>query len=215
MDVIPASGFNADFDLPDWRYILGSIHATFDAGSFPGATDLAGLIAEAAEQADHHPDIDIRYPSLVRVRLITHASGGITQEDMDLAAAISEAASSSGAKAKPEIATECEIAIDATDIEAVKAFWMAAFGYVDAGEAIVDPLRLGPAVWFQQMDEPRSQRNNIHIDITVSHDLGEQRVREVIEAGGRLISDRRAPAFWILGDPEGNEVCICTWQARD
>ena len=34
-------------------------------------------------------------------------------------------------------------------------------------------------------------------------------------AGGRLVSDAAAPAFWVLADAEGNEACICTWQGRD
>ena len=36
-----------------------------------------------------------------------------------------------------------------------------------------------------------------------------------IAAGGTLVSDAAAPAFWVLADPEGNEACVCTWQARD
>ena len=36
-----------------------------------------------------------------------------------------------------------------------------------------------------------------------------------IAAGGHLVSDSRAPAFWVLADVEGNEACVCTWQARD
>ncbi|WP_412753780.1 VOC family protein [Krasilnikovia sp. M28-CT-15] len=34
-------------------------------------------------------------------------------------------------------------------------------------------------------------------------------------AGGRLVSDERAPAYWVLADPEGNKICLCTWQNRD
>jgi len=36
-----------------------------------------------------------------------------------------------------------------------------------------------------------------------------------LAAGGRLVSDAAAPAFWVLADAEGNEACICTWQGRD
>ena len=41
------------------------------------------------------------------------------------------------------------------------------------------------------------------------------RIERALAAGGRLVSDSRAPAFWILADPEGNEACVCTWQGRD
>jgi 4a-hydroxytetrahydrobiopterin dehydratase len=111
-----------------------------------------------------------------------------------------------------------EIAVDALDIAAVRPFWQAVFGYVDeAGTAdgLVDPLGQGPAVWFQQMDAARPQRNRIHFDITVPHDEARRRIRDTLDAGGTLVSDAEAPAFWILADPEGNEVCVCTWQGRD
>ena len=39
--------------------------------------------------------------------------------------------------------------------------------------------------------------------------------QRALAAGGTLVSDEAAPRFWVLCDPEGNEVCICTWQGRD
>jgi 4a-hydroxytetrahydrobiopterin dehydratase len=82
-------------------------------------------------------------------------------------------------------------------------------------DPIVDPLRLGPAIWFQQMSAPRPQRNRIHFDISVPHDSAPARIEAALAAGGHLVSDDRAPAFWVLADPEGNEACITTWQGRD
>ena len=79
----------------------------------------------------------------------------------------------------------------------------------------VDPYGRAPAFWFQQMDAPRPQRNRIHVDVTVPHDVAEQRITAALAAGGTLVSDKAAPAFWVLADPEGNEACICTWQGRD
>jgi 4a-hydroxytetrahydrobiopterin dehydratase len=49
----------------------------------------------------------------------------------------------------------------------------------------------------------------------VPHDEASQRIRAALAAGGTLVSDRRAPAFWVLADPEGNEACVTTWQGRD
>ena len=65
------------------------------------------------------------------------------------------------------------------------------------------------------MDAPRPQRNRIHIDVTVAHDEAEDRIAAALAAGGRLLTDQYAPSFWVLADAEGNEACICTWQARD
>jgi glyoxalase superfamily protein len=86
----------------------------------------------------------------------------------------------------------------------------------DGGQdAIVDPAGQLPAIWFQQMDAPRPQRNRVHFDITVAHDEAELRVRAALDAGGRLVNDSFAPSFWVLADVEGNEACVCTWTERD
>jgi 4a-hydroxytetrahydrobiopterin dehydratase len=114
-----------------------------------------------------------------------------------------------------------EIAIDALDAAAIRPFWQAVLGYIDEpgrsgpGAGLVDPLGQGPAVWFQQMDAPRPQRNRIHFDITVAGAEAEPRVRAALAAGGTLVSDEAAPSFWVLADAEGNEACVCTWLQRD
>ena len=119
-------------------------------------------------------------------------------------------------EAEPGVVTQLEIAIDAIDIPAVKPFWEAVLGYKPhLDDDSVDPQGRAPAFWFQQMDAPRPQRNRIHIDVTVPHDVAQQRIEAALAAGGTLVSDGAAPAFWILADPEGNEACICTWQGRE
>jgi len=82
-------------------------------------------------------------------------------------------------------------------------------------DAIRDPAGLGPAFWFQQMDAPRPQRNRIHLDVIVPHDEVDDRIAAAVAAGGTLVSDTAARAFWVLADPEGNEACLCTWEDRD
>jgi 4a-hydroxytetrahydrobiopterin dehydratase len=113
------------------------------------------------------------------------------------------------------------MAIDAVDIPAIRPFWKAVMGYVDEPgsdgpqNGIVDPAGQLPAIWFQQMDTPRAQRNRVHFDITVPHDEAEPRVNAALAAGGRLVDDSFARSFWVLADAEGNEVCVCTWTDRD
>ncbi|HLK74787.1 MAG TPA: VOC family protein [Streptosporangiaceae bacterium] len=114
-----------------------------------------------------------------------------------------------------------EIGIDALDASAIRPFWRAVLGYVDEPgwsgpwDGLVDPLGQGPAVWFQRMDAPRPQRNRIHFDVSVPHDEAAPRIRATLAAGGKLLSDAEAPAFWVLADAEGNEACVSTWQGRD
>jgi 4a-hydroxytetrahydrobiopterin dehydratase len=88
-------------------------------------------------------------------------------------------------------------------------------GRDDSPEDLVDPYRRGLSLWFQGMDAPRPQRNRLHVDVWVPHDRAEERVAAALAAGGRLVSDAQAPAWWVLADPEGNEVCVATWRARD
>src|SRR5215218_4443285 len=116
--------------LPDWRYVLGRLEATFRCSSFGAAGALVARIAEAADAADHHPDVDVRYPAVVHVALTTHASGAEpTELDVALATTISALAAAVGATSEPATAQGWEIAIDAVDIDAVRPFWEAVTGY--------------------------------------------------------------------------------------
>jgi 4a-hydroxytetrahydrobiopterin dehydratase len=200
--------------LDDWRFVLNSIHADFRAGSVPAAASLVSALAEAAEAARHHPDVDLRYPDRVRVMLTTHATGGVTTHDAELAREISRLAVQAGATSEPAAPQAVEIAIDTMDADRIRPFWAAVLGYRDDRGNLVDPLRIGPPMWFQQMDEPRTDRDRFHIDVSVPHDVAEARVTAALAAGGRLVSDRYARSWWILADADGNEACVCTWQDR-
>ncbi|WP_250442840.1 VOC family protein [Actinotalea sp. C106] len=208
-------------DHRHWRVVLGRIHGTFRTGSFTRGLELTQQVAAVAEQMNHHPDVDLRYGS-VHLSCVSHDVGGLTARDVALARAVSAVVDELGVEAAPTASQALEIAIDALDIPAVLPFWRAVLGYVDepapaegALPALADPAGRGAAVWFQQMDEPRPQRNRIHLDVSVPHDVAEERVAAALAAGGHLVSDTRAPAFWVLADGEGNEACVCTWQARE
>jgi 4a-hydroxytetrahydrobiopterin dehydratase len=75
---------NALGDLDDWSGDTGGIRRTVVAPTFPHAIRLVDAVAEAAEEADHHPDIDIRYRT-VTFALSTHSAGGVTERDVQLA----------------------------------------------------------------------------------------------------------------------------------
>lgn len=200
--------------VDDWRFVLGKIVACYDTRSYIDGATLVQAIATAAAAADHHPDVRLAYPGTVRVQVATHAVGRLTHHDVDLARTISGLAADAGASACPSEAWELEMALDTMDADRIRPFWEAVLGYEDASGVLVDPQRRGPALWFQQMDQPRTQRNRFHLDISVPHDVAETRVAKAIEAGGVLVSDARAKAFWVLADADGNEICICTWQDR-
>lgn len=216
---VTADEFADDPTLADWRVILRRAEAVFRAPSLAAAAAWIPKVIAAADAADHHPDIDLRYPGRLHVSVTTHATGGLTELDVALARQISQLAAADGLQPEAMTAIGAEIGIDALDIGAVRPFWKAVLGYVDdkrddPPNGLVDPLRVGPPVWFQQMDAPRPQRNRIHVDVTVAHDLAEARVAAALAAGGRLVSDANARSWWVLADAEGNEACVCTWQDR-
>ncbi len=70
--------------LPKWKLEQGELVQTVTFSSFKQAITFVNRIAELAENAGHHPDIDIRY-NCVRLALVTHDAGGITQKDISLA----------------------------------------------------------------------------------------------------------------------------------
>lgn len=200
--------------VPGWRALASGLHLTVATGDFASALALVDRIGAIAEEHQHHPDLDLRW-GRVHVSTRSHDVGGITDRDVRLATAVNEVLDELGLE--PELArvAELEIAIDAMDIAAVRPFWAAVLGYDEGhGRDLIDPESLRPLVWFQQMDEPRPQRNRIHFDVWVAPEEAEPRIARVLEAGGRVVSDTEAPSFWVLADPEGNEACICTAQQR-
>ena len=74
-------------DLPGWELGDGEITREFRLDSFGGAIAFVVRLSYAAEAANHHPDLDIRY-SRVGVTLSTHSAGGVTAKDLELARTI-------------------------------------------------------------------------------------------------------------------------------
>jgi 4a-hydroxytetrahydrobiopterin dehydratase len=72
--------------VPDWQIESGELVRTFLFKDFRASLAFVNKVGDLAEAAGHHPDIDIRY-NKVRLGLVTHDAGGITQKDFDLAAA--------------------------------------------------------------------------------------------------------------------------------
>jgi 4a-hydroxytetrahydrobiopterin dehydratase len=211
-----------------WRYLLDALRTSVAVTSLARAAEVTGVaVAACAAQADGHLRADVRADRVV-LTLQSLDRAALTDRDTDLARRVTAAVRGIGLRTEPDLAGGAprsvqmlELAIDALDIPAIRPFWKAVLGYAAEPGAdrptdpLVDPVGQGPAVWFQQLDKPRPQRNRIHLDLTVPHDEATRRIQAALAAGGRLLSDDRAPAFWVLADVEGNEVCVTTWQGRD
>ncbi|NDF41381.1 MAG: 4a-hydroxytetrahydrobiopterin dehydratase [Actinobacteria bacterium] len=74
--------------LADWNIGDGSISREFQLRSFAVIADFVRDVISASDRLDHHPDIDIRHPNSVFIRVTTHAIGGLSTHDAELATEI-------------------------------------------------------------------------------------------------------------------------------
>jgi len=203
--------------LDDWRFFLMKLHARFKTGSFTKGLELVTRITEAAEAANHHPDVVLTYPQ-VDVDLTSHDVGGVTSRDVALAREISAIARDLGVDAAPRDVSTLELALDVPDAEEVRPFWAAVLGY-DSSSAwpeVVDKGGRNNTLWFQTaLGATGEVQQRFHLDIVVPREVAEERVQAAVDAGGTLVSTDEVPAFWVLADRHGNKVCVCTADGRE
>jgi len=206
--------------LEDWEQIFDRIKARFRTGDFATGLALVNKIGAAAEAANHHPDIQLTYSDVI-VTLSSHDVRGITSRDLDLARQISSHAAELGIDSDTTGLTQLELGLDTAIGPQLAPFYAALLGgKVEDGEP-VDPSGQVPTVWWQAPngdetwalpEQPFEQR--WHFDVWVAPDEAERRLQAILHAGGRLVSDRAAPAYWVVEDAEGNRACICTPAGR-
>lgn len=204
--------------LTGWAYFYNSLETRIATPDFAAGLALVVAIGAAAEQANHHPDVNLRYTH-VDVRLTSHDEQGVTIRDVRLARTITALAADAGLRPASGPISRLDMALDTPDRDQVMPFWEAVFGLVRAehpelGIDLTDPADKLPELWFQQSgdEEPRQRW---HHDLWIDPAEVQPRIDAAIAAGGRLVSDEQAPSYWVLADPEGNKICLCTWQDRD
>lgn len=208
----------ADEGLTGWAYFYNSLETRIATPDFAAGLALVAAVGAAAEQAGHHPDVNLRHTH-VDVRLASPDEQGVTSREVQLARTVTAVAADAGLRPASGPVSRLEIALDTPDRAQVIPFWEAVFGLVRAenpelGVDLTDPADTLPTLWFQQSgdEEPRQRW---HHDLWIDPAEVQPRIAAAIAAGGRLVSDEQAPAYWILADPEGNKICLCTWQDRD
>ena len=204
----------ADADLSGWVNLLGGLQTRMRTGDFATGLKVVNAIGAAAEDMDHHPDVDLRYGH-VDVRLSSHDVGGLTERDVRLARRISEIATEADVELDGMVTARLELALDTPAHERVLPFWAAVMAMEPAanGVDVADPADALPLIWFQSSgsEEPRQRW---HPDVWVDPSQVQPRIDAALAAGGTLVSDAEAPSFWVLADPDGNRMCLCTWQDR-
>lgn len=203
--------------LAGWVYIstpLGGLQTRIRTAGFAAGLRIVTAIGATAEEMDDHPDLDLRSDH-IDVRLSSNDDHTITERDVRLARAITSIAADAGGALDSASVSGLELALDSPNAASVAPFWRAVLGmeHLDDSADLVDPDEALPAVWFQQSgsEEPRQRW---HPDVWVDPAQVQLRIDAALAAGGTLVSDAEAPAFWTLADPEGNRMCLCTWQGR-
>jgi hypothetical protein len=67
---------------------------------------------------------------------------------------------------------------------------------------------------MQKLNPDKPLHHAMHVDVSVAREEAERRLAAALAAGGRIVDDSDAPAWWILADRPGNKVCIGSWPDR-
>jgi 4a-hydroxytetrahydrobiopterin dehydratase len=219
-DRISVRQFHEADGTGDWRVLGDGACAYFRTGSFAAGARLVQAISKLPGLGDLHPDVDLRHDG-VTVRLVTVADDyyGMSQPDVELARQISQVAREQGVPADPSAVQNLLVIPGAPVTAEVMPFWRALLGYEPRSDSpeedLVDPRSRGPGFWFEAMDEPRQGGGAIHVAVWVPPEQAEARVAAALAAGGHLVRDDHAPAWWTLADAAGNEADIATTKSRD
>lgn len=204
LDFLAAEG------LGDWVVLHGGPTAVYRTASLAEAALIANAIAQIPGLEGTRVQLNVVAQRLT-VRL-TREVWNIESEHINLARAISKVAKSLGAVAERAQVQEVQIAIAAKPEAVDLDFWRAILGYEpmldDSG---VDPLGNSSTVWMQEIDEAKDLMHAMHLDVSVAREVAEQRLAAAVSAGGVVVDDSHAPAWWVLADRSGNKVCIVSW----
>jgi len=196
--------------LEDWVVLHGGPSAVFLTNSLIDAADLARAVTQLPGLEGTNVQLSI-VSNRLTVRL-TREIWKIEQEHITLAREISSIAKSLGAAAEPNQVQEVQFAIaakkDAIDLK----FWRAVLGYDSMlDDNVIDPLGVSSTVWMQDIEEGKTLRHAMHIDVSLSKESAQARVDAAVAAGGIVVDGSHAPSWWILADRSGNKVCVVAW----
>jgi 4a-hydroxytetrahydrobiopterin dehydratase len=143
---------------------------------------------------------------------LTRGVERLESHHVEVARAISDVARRHGAVANRGAVQEVQLAVAARPSDQDVRFWRAVLGYDTLAEDNgVDPLGHGSTVWMQDLDPAKPMRHAMHVDVSVAREHAVRRLEAALAAGGRVVEDSEAPAWWVLSDRAGNRVCIASW----
>ena len=206
---------------PDWRIVSDGAVAFFPTENLEASAHFVAGLAHLAGLGEHNFGIDVRREG-VTVRVVTLRDDlmGMTQLDLQLAQQISSVAREHGLRADPSKIQSLLIIPGAPNRPEIMPFWQSVLGYMprpdSPEEDLIDPHDRGAAVWIEEMDEARpGGLGAIHLAVWLPEEEAQARVDAALGAGGHLVRDDYAPAWWTLADKYGNEVDVATIAYRD
>jgi 4a-hydroxytetrahydrobiopterin dehydratase len=224
MDMLPGDAIAAA-GLTDWRKLAQALHARYRVADFRAGARFTAAVGEAGDALGHHPSVRLER-GCVDLELVSddaiyrdgsgaeHVVQWVTQQDLDLAARVSEIAVDQGLEADPASVTVVELGLDATDSAAIAPMWaalltgdLAAQGHGSPSDEIRDPTGRVPHLWFGEVDDAHPQR--LHVEVYVAPEVGPQRIAAALAQGGEVVDDSKAPWLTVIADPEGNRGVVC------
>lgn len=203
-------------ELEDWSREGGVISRTVRCPSFRAAIDLVDRVADAAEAADHHPDVDIVWRR-VTFHLTSKASGGLTHKDLDMAATIDRLAEAPGGGGGFR---EAFPIVQADDPEALVRFYADAFGFEESFRFPADgpieyaylklpPLGIGIG---RRPPNAAPMPDDRGWELWIYADDADAAVERARQAGASVLEEPQDQPWGervaLVADPEGNRIRI-------
>ena len=207
--------------LPGWTVVDGRLEISVRAEDFTQAIEFINRFTNFSEAQDHHPDFDVRY-NTVRMRVVSHDVGHLTNRDIRFATAVDVLIDEMQLKRQPEKITRTQLVLVSTDVSSIKPFWQAVLDFKQAKDdedILVDRSDVLPPLVFQQFTDSNADQEDVnisgafgraHLDVFVPNELAAARVEAAVEAGGKLLNDIHAPVEWELSDADGNRAFVRT-----
>lgn len=215
----------ADANLADWRKLAQGLHARYLIDSFATGARFLGAVGE---MGDHHPSVamgdgyvDLK---LVSPDAIYRDDDGtelvvewVTQEDVDVARAITEVAAEHGLTPDPASVAVMELGLTTANPAKVAPVWAilltgnpSAQGYGSPSDEVRDVGGRVPNLWFDDAPADDSQlQQRFHIEVYVAAEVAEERIAAAVAAGGTIVDDSEAPSLTVIADPDGNTGVVC------
>ncbi len=212
--------------LTDWRKLAQGLHARYLVDDFAAAARFVVAVGEAGDALGHHPTVSIGH-GYVDLKLVSddaiYRDGGtehvlewVTQQDVDLARAITEIAADHTLSADPTSVSVIELGLDTSHSATIAPVWAAlltgnaeAQGHGSPSDEIRDATGRVPNLWFGDADEHETARQRFHVEVYVAPEVAEKRIAHALAAGGIVVDASNAPSLTVIADQDGNKGVIC------